>query len=217
MKKFTHTVDDYLIDGCMRCKYGGTPACKVNNWRQELTILRDIVNDSELIEEIKWGVPCYSINGKNVLTLTAFKEFACISFFKGVLIEDIGNLLIKPGERSQSARYLKFTNIEQITSSVELIKNYINQAIEIEKSGKTVVFSEGDEPIPMELEQKFDENPQLRQAFESLTKGKQRAYLIYFSQVKSSESKLSRINKCEQKILNGEGLNDKYKRNNSSK
>ena len=133
-------VDNYLIDGCMRCKYGGTLKCKVNNWKEELVMLRHIVLECGLNEEVKWGVPCYTINSKNVLTVSAFKEYVALSFFKGVLLKDKQQLFSKHGESSQSARFIKFTNPQQIIQQKELLKAYILEAIEVEKSGVKVTF-----------------------------------------------------------------------------
>jgi uncharacterized protein YdeI (YjbR/CyaY-like superfamily) len=107
-------VDKYLVDGCMRYKFGGTPDCKVNNWRDELVALRHLVLESGLTEELKWGVPCYTVGGKNVLMISAFREYSCLSFFKGSLLSNKQGILVSPGENSQAARYLKFTSTDEI-------------------------------------------------------------------------------------------------------
>lgn len=204
------SVEGYLEQGCMRCSYGGTPECKVHRWRGELELLRGIILSCGLTEESKWGVPCYTLNGKNVLMLSAYKEFACVSFFKGSLLHDTFGLLVKPGEHSQAARYLKFTDSAEIPKQSSSIKEYIFQAIEIEKAGKEVVFKKNPEPIPDELQQVFEIDEALQAAFYALTPGRQRGYILYFSQPKQSQSRLNRIEKCREKILLGEGLNDKY-------
>ena len=203
-------VDQYLIDGCMRCKYGGTPQCKVNNWKEELVMLRHIVLACGLTEELKWGVPCYTLDNKNVVVVSAFKEYASLSFFKGVLLKDPHKILDQHGESSQSGRLIKFTNPGQIMQQEEILKAYILEAVEIEKSGAKVQFRKNPEPIPEELLQKFEENPPLKKAFYALTPGRQRGYIIYFSQPKKSQTRESRIEKCKQKILEGVGLHDKY-------
>lgn len=205
-------VDNYLIDGCMRCKYGGTLKCKVNNWKEELVMLRHIVLECGLNEEVKWGVPCYIINSKNVLTVSAFKEYAALSFFKGVLLKDKQQLFSKHGESSQSARFIKFTNPQQIIQQKELLKAYILEAIEVEKSGAKVTFKKNLEPVPEELLNKFEKMPEFKKAFYRLTPGRQRGYIIHFSQPKKSETRISRIEKCEQMIFEGVGLNDHYKK-----
>jgi uncharacterized protein YdeI (YjbR/CyaY-like superfamily) len=201
-------VDKYLIDGCMRCKYGGTPQCKVNRWRRELEILRQIALESGLREEIKWGVPCYTLEGKNIAVVSAFKEYASLSFFKGVLLTDPHAILDQHGESSQSARLIKFTNPEEIIKQREWLKNYMQEAIEIEKSGKKVVFKKKPEPEPEELLQVFKDSPQLKTAFYKLTPGRQRGYIIYFSQPKQPQTRFSRIEKSRQKIMDGKGLYD---------
>jgi uncharacterized protein YdeI (YjbR/CyaY-like superfamily) len=184
----------------------------VNLWREELETMRHIVLECGLKEELKWGVPCYTFDNKNIVMVSAFKEYGCLSFFKGSLLKDSNKILQKPGENSQSVRIIKYTNPEQITEHKELIKSYILEAIEIEKSGQKVRFSKNPEPLPDELLQKFDEYAELKKAFFALTPGQQRGYIIYFSLPKQPQSRLNRIEKCKRKILNGEGLNDKYGR-----
>jgi uncharacterized protein YdeI (YjbR/CyaY-like superfamily) len=203
-------VDKYLVDGCMRCKFGGTPNCKVNNWAKELEELRKIVIKSALVEELKWGMPCYTVNNKNILMISAFKEYACISFFKGVLLKDKEKMLAAHGESSQSARMIKYTNSIQIKQQSSIIRAYIEEAIEIENSGKKVEFKKNPEPIPEELMVEFNKDLKFKKAFHELTPGRQRGYIIYFSQPKSTQSKLNRIEKCRENILNGIGLNDRY-------
>jgi uncharacterized protein YdeI (YjbR/CyaY-like superfamily) len=202
-------VDKYLVEGCMRCKLGGTPACKVNQWREELEALRSIVLSCGLTEELKWGVPCYTSDNKNIAMVSAFKEHCCLSFFKGALLNDPRDILVKPGESSQAARYVKFTSLQQVMEMEEVLKTYILSAVEIEKSGQKVAFVKNPEPVPEELVSKFEEYPELKHAFDALTPGRQRGYIIYFSQPKQRQSRLNRIEKCMQKILKGEGLNER--------
>lgn len=202
-------VNKYLVDGCMRCKFGGTPNCKVNHWSKELEALRKIVIKSVLDEELKWGMPCYTLNNKNILMISAFKEYACISFFKGVLLKDKEKLLTAHGESSQSVRMIKFTNSKQIIQQSSIIKAYIEEAIEIENSGKKVEFKKNPEPIPEELIVELNKDLKFKKAFHELTPGRQRGYIIYFSQPKNTQSKLNRIEKCRENILKGIGLNDR--------
>lgn len=204
-------VDLYIADGCGRCKFHATPKCKVRNWRDELETLRQIVLESGLIEELKWGVPVYTLNGKNVVNVSAFKEYACLSFFKGVLINDKHDIFEKHGESSQSVRLIKFTNVEKIEKLKPILADYIKEAITVEESGAKVEFKKNLEPIPEELEQMFGESPELKNAFYALTPGKQRGYIIYFSQPKNSQTRIGRIENKIPNILNGEGINDKYK------
>src|SRR5690606_38723403 len=140
-------VDRYLIDGCMRCKYGGTPQCKVNNWLKELETLRQIVLETGLTEEIKWGAPVYTCKGKNIVSVGAFKEFAHIGFFKGVLLTDKHKILQQQGS-IQSGRIGKFTGVEEIIKIRDVLKSYILEAIAIEESGKKVELKKKTEPIP---------------------------------------------------------------------
>ena len=207
-----NTVDNYLLEGCGRCPLGGTPDCKVHQWIDELILLRTIVLDCGLTEDCKWGVPCYTFQNKNILLVSAFKAYCCISFFKGSLLSDKNKKLVKPGKNSQATRMLKFTSTDQITAIEKDIKAIIFEAIEVEKSGLKVAYRKNPEPAPEELEQKFKEDPLLKAAFEVLTPGRQRGYILYFSAPKQSKTRTSRIEKCIGKIINGEGLHDKYKR-----
>ncbi len=204
-------VDQYLLEGCGRCPFGGTPDCKVHQWTAELELLRSIILDCGLTEELKWGAPCYTFEGKNVLMISALRSYCCISFFKGSLLSDNKGLLKKPGKHSQAAHLFKFTNIEDIKNIEADIKTYIFEAIEVEKAGLKVDFKKNPEPIPEELEKKFEEDPVLKTAFEALTAGRQRGYILYFSAPKQSQTRITRIEKCMPKILIGEGLHDKYK------
>jgi uncharacterized protein YdeI (YjbR/CyaY-like superfamily) len=204
-------IDKYLSEGCGRCPLGGTSDCKVHNWTDELKKLRKLVLDCGLTEELKWGVPCYTYRNNNVLIVSAFKDFCAVSFFKGSLLKDPYGILAKPGKNSQATRYARFTNIQEIIEAEPVLKAYIFEAIEAEKAGWKVEFKKNPEPIPEELQQKLDEDQFFKTAFEELTPGRQRGYIIYFSQPKQSKTRVTRIEKCVPKILNGEGLHDKYK------
>lgn len=201
-------VDKYLADGCMRCKYGATPLCKVSNWRDELEALRKIVLACGLTEELKWGMPCYTSGGKNILAVSAFKDYASVSFFKGVLLKDTHNILHQQGESSQSARLIKFTSPHHVDECGEVLIAYIREAVENEKVGKKVEFRKNPEPLPIELLKKFDDEPELKKAFFELTPGRQRGYVIYFSQPKTSETVYKRIDQYKDKILSGLGFRD---------
>lgn len=202
-------VDKYLIDGCMRCKYGGTPLCKVNNWKEELEVIRQIVLDTGLQEEIKWGAPVYTHQGKNIVSVAALKESANIGFFKGALLSDNHKILIQQGNL-QSDRIIKFTGTEEIKKLENILKSYISEAIAIEESGQKVIFQKNPEPVPEELLQVFEQDPMFKKAFYALTPGRQRGYIIYFSQPKIAQTRIGRIEKYRQQILNGIGINDKY-------
>lgn len=203
-------VDKYLTDGCMRCKYGGTPQCKVNNWREALKILRQIVLENGLTEEIKWGVPVYTHKGKNIVSVSALKDSANIGFFKGVLLTDNHKILQQQGNL-QSDRIIKFTNLEEIEKVKDALKAYILEAIEIEEIGKKVEFKKNPEPFPDELLEAFEQDITFKKAFFALTPGRQRAYIIYFSHPKQSQKRNDRIEKFKEQIFKGIGLNDKYR------
>ena len=201
-------VDQYLIDGCMRCKYGGTPQCKVNRWREELETLRQLVLETGLKEEIKWGAPVYTHKGKNIVAVAALKDFATIGFFKGVLLKDKHKILQQQGNL-QSDRIVKFTNTEEVKNLTEILKAYVLEAIEIEESGKKVNFKKNPEPMPGELLQALEDDPLLKKAFYGLTPGRQRSYNIFISQPKQEKTRLSRVEKCKPKIFEGKGWNER--------
>ncbi|HEX8248879.1 MAG TPA: DUF1801 domain-containing protein [Pyrinomonadaceae bacterium] len=201
-------VDVYLAAGCGRCPLGNTPRCKVNKWQEELEKLRMIILDCGLTEELKWGVPCYTFQKSNILLIGAFNEYCAISFFKGALLNDADGILKKPGENTQAGRVIRFTDVREIMEMEASLKAYINEAVEVEKAGLKVNFKKNPEPVPEEFQDKLDEIPALQTAFEALTPGRQRAYILYFSQPKQSRTRESRIEKCMPQILNGKGLND---------
>ncbi len=158
------------MEGCGRCPLGGTPQCKVNNWTEELILLRGIVLDCGLNEELKWGVPCYTFQKNNVIIIAAFKEYCAISFFKGALLQDAdkaGGILEKPGEHTQADRLIRFTSVREILEMEPTLKAYIYEAIEVEKAGLKVSFEKNPEPIPDEFQKVLDENPDLKAAFEA--------------------------------------------------
>lgn len=201
-------VDKYLLDGCMRCKYGGTPQCKVNSWRIELETLRQIVLETGLKEEIKWGIPVYTHNGKNVVSIAALKDFATIGFFKGVLLTDKQKILHQQGNL-QSGRVVKFTNTDEIIKLNDVLRAYILEAIAVEESGAKVEFRKAPEPLPDELLQAFENDPAFEKAFYSLTPGRQRGYIFHFSKPKQTHTRTGRIEKSKQQIIDGLGLHDK--------
>jgi uncharacterized protein YdeI (YjbR/CyaY-like superfamily) len=202
-------VDHYLAEGCGRCPLGGTPACKVHAWSEELATLRTILLDSELTEEVKWKVPCYTFQNNNVVVLSALKEYCTVSFFKGALLQDPQGLLEKPGENTQAGRLLRFTSVQEIVARESIIKAYIAEAIAVEKAGLTVEFKKTEEfDIPEELVDQFDADPDFRAAFEALTPGRQRGYLLHFAGAKQAKTRVARIEKYRAQILAGKGLHD---------
>ncbi len=203
------SVDKYLVDGCMRCKFGGTENCKVNNWKEALITLRKIVINTGLTETIKWGVPVYTHQNKNILMLGCLKAYAFISFFKGSLLNNTNNLLSQQGN-VQAARLIKVNDVDFIYKHQSIIERFIHEAIALEESGAKVSIVKNLEPIPNELEEIFLKDPLFETAFKKLTLGRQRGYIIYFSQPKQSQNRLNRIEKYKQQILNGLGINDLY-------
>lgn len=182
---------------------------KAKKWQEESAQLRKIILDCQLTEEFKWGKPCYTFQGNNVLIIQGFKEYCALLFFKGALLQDINGILVKPGENTQAGRQLRFTNVQEITEMQSLIKAYVDEAIQLEKAGLKVEFKKEPDPIPEEFQNKLDESPVLNTAFYALTPGRQRAYLLYFSAPKQSKTRESRIEKCMSQILSGKGLNDR--------
>lgn len=184
---------------------------KATKWQKEYEIFRTIVLDCGLTEELKWGVPCYTFQKKNIVLIHGFKEYCALLFHKGVLLNDTNNILVQQTENVQSARQIRFTNLQEIIDLKRVIKAYIFEAIEVEKAGLEVKMKQTSEfKIPDEFKMALDSNTDLKSAFYALTPGRQRGYLLYFSQAKQSRTRESRIEKCTEKILNGVGLNDKY-------
>jgi uncharacterized protein YdeI (YjbR/CyaY-like superfamily) len=178
-------------------------------WRDEFTKLREIILDSELTEEFKWKVPCYAYEGSNVLLIHGFKEYCAILFIKGSLLRDTNNILVQQTINVQAGRQVRFANLREILDLEPILKSYIHEAIEIEKSGAAVDYKKNtDFNIPEELQVKFDEMPLLKTAFSALTPGRQRGYILHFSQPKQSKTRAARIENSLQKILEGKGIND---------
>ena len=178
-------------------------------WKEELIELRKIVLGTQLTEMIKWGVPCYVFQESNVVLLGAFKGFCSISFFKGSLMGDPNGILLKPGENSQIARMIKFTHLDQISELEPIIRAYIFEAIEIEKTGaKHIVVKSAELVFPEELLQILDKDDAFKTAFTALTPGRQRGYNLFFTAAKQPATRISRIEKYRQQILDGKGIND---------
>lgn len=182
---------------------------KDTQWKTEFNKLRSVVLSTGLVEELKWGHPCYTLNGANVVLIHGFKEYCAYLFHKGVLLKDTEGILVQQTENVQSARQIRFTDLHDINSQEEALKAYIYEAIEVEKAGLQVKMKETSEfNMPKEFEAVLEENPNIKQAFESLTPGRQRGYLLYFSQAKQAKTREARIEKYIPYILEGKGLND---------
>jgi len=192
MNKMNPKVDGYLK--------------KAKKWQEEMEKLRRISLDRRLTEELKWGKPCYTFQKSNIVIIQGFKEFCALLFCKGALLNDAKGILKKFGW--QAARRIPFTGVREIVKMELILKAYIHEAIEVEKAGLKVNFKQNPEPIPEEFQNKLGESPALKTAFEALTPGRQRGYILYFSGAKQSKTRESRVEKCMRRILNGKGLND---------
>ena len=182
---------------------------KVKKWQEEIRKLRMIILDCHLTEELKWGVPCYTLQKRNIVLIHGFKEYCAVLFFKGALLHDAHGILIKQTENVQAARQIRFTGVREIVETETILKAYVDEAIEVEKAGLKVNFIKKVDLIPpQEFQNKLDEIPALKIAFDSLTPGRQRAYILYFSAPKQSKTRASRIEKWMKQILTGKGLND---------
>jgi uncharacterized protein YdeI (YjbR/CyaY-like superfamily) len=182
---------------------------RAKKWREEFEKLRSIILDCQLTEELKWGQPCYAFQKSNIVLIHGFKDYCALLFFKGALLKDPKGILVQQTENVQAARQIRFTNVREIVKMEPILKTYIREAIEVEKAGLKVDYKETSEfKIPEEFQNKLDEIPALKAAFDALTPGRQRGYILYFSQPKQSKTRESRIEKCMQQILNGKGLHD---------
>lgn len=182
---------------------------RAKEWPEEMEQLRKTCLDCGLTEALKWGKPCYSFRKNNIVIIQPFKKSCALMFFKGVLLEDPEGILEKPGKNSRIARRIPFTCVREIVEMEPTLKAYIAEAIEVEKAGLEVDVEEKTEPVPEEFQKKLDENPALKTAFEALTPGRQRGYLLYFSGAKQSKTRERRVEKYIPNILNGKGLNDR--------
>ena len=181
---------------------------KSNQWKEEISKLRDILLTTKLEENLKWNLPCYSYNGTNVAIIQPFKACLGMMFFKGTLLKDPKKLLIDNGPNSQAGRRFEFRSVQEIAKMATTIKAYVKEAIAIEESGQKIEFKKNPQPVPTELTNEFVKRPKLKNAFFSLTPGRQRAYILHFSSAKQSATRQSRIEKCIPRILEGKGISD---------
>jgi uncharacterized protein YdeI (YjbR/CyaY-like superfamily) len=182
---------------------------KNEKWKQEVTRLRSIILSCDLVEVLKWGCPCYTFQGKNIVLIHDFKEYCALLLFKGALMKDPKKILIQQTENVQSARQIRFTSLQEITKLEKVLKEYIYAAVEIEESGAKVEFRKTKEfAMPVEFESALKKNKSLKKAFEALTPGRQRGYLLYFASAKQSKTREARIEKCAPLIMQGRGWNE---------
>ncbi len=180
-----------------------------DSWQEEFTRLRRILLDTGLSEDLKWGEPCYTLDGANIVLIHGFKDYCALLFFKGALMSDTAGVLIQQTKNVQAARQIRFTNADEISGMENVLKAYVAEAAEIERSGAKIDFKGTDEfAVPEEFQAKIDSTPSLKTAFEALTPGRQRAYLLHFAQPKQAKTRESRIEKAMPQILAGKGLND---------
>lgn len=183
---------------------------KASKWQEEMTLLRRIILDCGLVEDFKWNHPCYTFNRKNIVLIHGFKDYCALLFHKGALLKDNENILVQQTENVQAARQIRFQNATEVKKLENTVKSYVHEAVEVEKAGLTVSMKKTAEyDTPVELTKKFQEVPGLQAAFESLTPGRQRGYLLHFSKAKQTQTRESRIEKNIARIFDGKGLNDR--------
>ena len=182
---------------------------KAKQWQEEFIKLRMIALSCGLLEELKWGCPCYTFEKKNIVLIHGFKDYCAFLFFKGVMLKDTNGILVQQTKNVQVARQVRFTSVKEIVKLKTILKTYIQEAIEVENAGLKVALKKPSEfTVSEEFQDKLDVNPHLKKAFKALTPGRQRAYLLYFSAPKQSKTRESRVEKSLPQILNGKGLND---------
>ena len=182
---------------------------KAGKWQEELEQLRTIALDCQLTEELKWGTPCYTFQEKNIILIHDFKEYCAFLFFKGALLKDTEGILIQQSENVQAARQIRFTNLKEIVEQKNILKAYIYEAIEVEKAGLKFELKKTAEcPVSHQFQKQLEDDTTLKKAFEALTPGRQRGYLLHFSQPKQAKTREARVDKAIPQILDGKGLND---------
>lgn len=180
---------------------------KAKKWQKEIELLRSSILASGLTEELKWGVPCYTVNSHNVLLIHTFKDFCAVLFFKGVLMKDSKHILVQQTKNVQAGRQIRFTSITEITEMKSVLQSYIREAVAIEKAGLEVAFKKTEDyEMTEEFRKRLDASSALRDAFDVLTPGRRRAYLLYFSSAKQSTTREARVEKCIDLIMDGMGL-----------
>jgi len=182
---------------------------KPTKWQAAYSALRTLLLDCRLIEELKWGCPCYTTGKSNIVLIHGFKDYCALLFMQGALLKDQKKILVQQTENVQSARQIRFKNVEDILKNKSLIKSYIKEAIAIDKAGLKIELKKTTEyKIPEEFKVILDDMPELKKAFQALTPGRQRGYLLFFSAPKQAKTREARIEKYLQQILNGKGLDD---------
>ncbi|MES2800117.1 MAG: YdeI/OmpD-associated family protein [Bacteroidota bacterium] len=205
----TPEIAHYFSSGCGRCKLYETPACKVHHWKNELLEMRQIALESGLEEQIKWGQLCYTLKGKNIVIVASFKEYVGMLFFKGSLLADTENLLVSASDNPNVSRQIRVKSCAEILNIRTKIAAYLQEAIALEEKGVKVQKKGISEyPVPEELLQKFESDEAFKNAFYALTLGRQKGYLLYFSQAKQVATRIARIEKSLDAIFSGKGMHD---------
>jgi uncharacterized protein YdeI (YjbR/CyaY-like superfamily) len=205
----TESVDAYLRDGCGRCDHYQTPQCKVHLWTPILVGLRTLLRAAGLVEEMKWGSPCYTLDGKNVAMIVSLKERSALQFFKGAGLVDPEGRLTSPGPNSQYGRLLEFRSVAEFEALREDAIGFLRQAIELERSGVKLAPTATQEALPEELATRLEADPTLARAWAMLTPGRRRSHVIHISGAKQSETRARRVDRCAEDILAGRGFNER--------
>jgi uncharacterized protein YdeI (YjbR/CyaY-like superfamily) len=203
------SVDAYLRDGCGRCDKYQTPACKVHLWTPALGALRAMLLEAGLTEEMKWGQPCYTLEGANVVMLVSLKEHAALQFFQGAALADGAGLLVSPGPNSRFARYVPLRTRAEVEAHRDAIAGYLAEAMERARTGQKLEVAPAAEPVPEELARVLAATPKLARAFEALTPGRRRSHVLHVSGAKQSATRAKRAEACAEKILEGRGWNER--------
>lgn len=199
----------YLEEGCGRCELYQTPQCRVHLWSEPLRGLRVLLLASGMEEEMKWGSPCYTLGGQNVVLLMARKEYCALSFFQGVALEDPQQALVSPGPNSRFARLLRVTSLRELEQRRALIEGFLAQAMALARSGHKVQVEPANEPVPVELEERLAADPALRRAFEALTPGRRRSHILHIAQAKQAPTRHRRAEACIPRVLAGQGQHER--------
>lgn len=203
---YPSTVDAFLAAGCGRCPRGGTPDCSVHRWTHELLVMRRVLLDSGLKEEIKWQSPCYTHNGKNLILIGAFRDNCVMSFMNGVMMNDPHGLLVKPGENSRVSRVVRIRIGTDIDALVPKLADLVREAIRVADAGLVVDRIPDSEPeLPVEMEDAFADDPDLETAFYALTPGRRRSWILHISSAKQSVTRSSRMQAAAPSIRRGKG------------
>lgn len=203
------TVDSYLRDGCGRCEHFQTPACKVHRWSEVLVALRDLARASGLTETMKWGHPCYTLDGKNVVMIAAFKDWCGLQFMKGAALDDPKGLLEAAGPSSRFVRLLRFRTAADLVARRRAARQFIDAAIALERAGVEVEAPAAAEPVPPELAERLARDAALGRAFAALTPGRRRSHILHIAGAKQPATRARRVDRCATDILAGRGFNER--------